>query len=154
MDESDLYDEPILARARTVPRLGRLTAPDISVERVSRVCGSRVTVDLKVDGGRVVDFAQAVDACALGKASAAILGSAIIGCSAGDIRDAVQRLRAMLKHRAPAPGGRWADLGILAPVADIPTRHASVLLPFEAAEEALARLDAQATGTTGQTATG
>ena len=142
MDESDLYDEPILNKAASASRLQRLSNPDVTVERVSRVCGSRIAVDLTMAGDRVAEFGQRVEACALGRASAAILADAVIGRTADEIHGAADQLRQMLKHRKPAPGGVWADLAILAPVADIPTRHASVLLPFDAVEEALGKLGA------------
>ena len=67
----DLYSARILKLAANMPRAGRLAAPDASSEKVSKLCGSRVIVDLKLSDGHVVDFAQDVKACALGQASAA-----------------------------------------------------------------------------------
>ena len=63
----DLYSTKILKLEANIPRAVRLPAPDASSEKVSKLCGSRVTVDLKLQGGRVVDFAQHVRACALGQ---------------------------------------------------------------------------------------
>ena len=89
------------------------------------------------DDGRVVDFAQDVRACALGQASAAVLGANVIGADLAEIRSARDALRAMLKEGGPAPLGRFADLAVLEPVKDYPARHASTLLAFEAAVEAM-----------------
>jgi NifU-like protein involved in Fe-S cluster formation len=135
----DLYSAKLLRLAANLPRVGRLAAPHASAEKVSKLCGSRVVVDVNVDGDLVVDFAQDVKACALGQASAAVLGSAIVGASASEIELARDQFRAMLKQGGPAPEGRFADLAMLAPVKDYPARHASTLLAFEAAAEAVRR---------------
>lgn len=137
----DLYSSRILALAANMPRAGRLAAPQASAEKVAKLCGSRIIVDLVLKEGRVSDFAQEVQACALGQASAAILGANIIGATVDEIRQARDGLRAMLKEAGSAPEGRFADLGVLAPVRDYPARHASTLLAFEAALEAAAAID-------------
>jgi NifU-like protein involved in Fe-S cluster formation len=136
----DLYSSRILALAANMPRAGRLAAPEASSEKVAKLCGSRIVVDLVLTDGRVSDFAQEVQACALGQASAAILGANIIGASVAEIRKARDGLRDMLKQAGPAPQGRFADLGVLAAVKDYPARHASTLLAFEAALEAAAKV--------------
>ena len=138
----DLYSAKVLALAANLPRLGRLAAPDGSAERVSKLCGSRVLVDVKVDGDRVADFAQEVKACALGQASASVLGAHIMGASVDELESARDQFRAMLKSGGSPPDGRFADLAMLAPVKDYPARHASTLLAFEATVEAVR----QATG--------
>lgn len=137
----DLYSSRILALAANMPRAGRLAAPQASAEKVAKLCGSRIVVDLVLTDGLVSDFAQEVQACALGQASAAILGANIIGATIDEIRQARDGLRAMLKEAGSAPEGRFADLGVLAPVRDYPARHASTLLAFEAALEAAAAID-------------
>jgi NifU-like protein involved in Fe-S cluster formation len=132
----DLYSAKILTLAANMPRAGRLDAPDASSEKISKLCGSRVLVDLKLKDGQVVDFAQEVKACALGQAAAAVLGAHVIGARVDEIESARDQLRAMLKAGGPAPEGRFVDLKALEPVKDYPARHASTLLAFEAAVEA------------------
>ena len=135
----DLYSARLLKLAANMPRLGRLTAPDASSEKVSKLCGSRVVVDLTVEGDRVAEFALDVKACALGQASAAVLGANVVGASLSEIEMARDQFRAMLKAGAEAPEGRFSDLSMLAPVKDYPARHTSTLLAFEAAAEAVRR---------------
>jgi NifU-like protein involved in Fe-S cluster formation len=132
----DLYSTKILRLAAEMPRAGRLSAPQASSEKVSKLCGSKVTVDLCVEDGRISDFAQDVQACALGQASAAILGEHVMGATVEEIVSARDELRAMLKTNGPAPQGRFAELSVLEVVKDYPARHASTLLAFEAAAEA------------------
>lgn len=133
----DLYSAKLLKLAANMPRVGRLAAPDASVEKVAKLCGSRVVVDVVVDGDRVVDFAQEVKACALGQAAASVLGAEVVGATLPELEVAVQQFRAMLKTGASAPDGRFSDLAMLAPVKDYPARHASTLLAFEAVTEAV-----------------
>jgi NifU-like protein involved in Fe-S cluster formation len=132
----DLYSARILRLAANMPHAGRLASPDASAEKVSRLCGSKVVVDVRVKDGVIIDFAQDVRACALGQAAAAILGDQIIGAEVQEVEAARDALRAILKDGGPAPVGRFADLAALAQVRDYPARHASTLLAFEAAAEA------------------
>ena len=134
----DLYSAKILGLAANMPHAGRLAHPDASAERTSKLCGSRVSVDVMVDeDGRVADFAQDVKACALGQASAAVLGGHVIGARLDEIEMARNALRDMLKADGPPAEGRFAELAVLEAVKDYPARHASTLLAFEAAVEAV-----------------
>jgi NifU-like protein involved in Fe-S cluster formation len=133
----DLYSAKILTLAANLPHSGRLPAPQASSEKVSKLCGSKVVVDVVMDGDRVADFAQDVQACALGQASAAVLGAGVIGASVAEIDEARAALYAMLKNGGSPPKGRFSDLAMLAPVKDYPPRHASTMLAFEAAAEAV-----------------
>ena len=133
----DLYSARLLKLAANIPRLGRLATPDGQAERTAKLCGSHISVEVTLDGDRVTDFAQEVKACALGQAAAAVLGTHVVGATAGELEVARDQFRAMLKDGAPAPDGRFSDLFMLAPVKDYPARHASTLLAFEAVTEAV-----------------
>lgn len=141
----DLYSARILTLVANMPRAGRLSAPDASAEKTAKLCGSRIIVDVALDeAGKVADFAQEVSACALGQASAAVLGAQVIGADLAELELARDALAAMLKLNGPPPAGRFAELAVLEPVKDYPARHASTLLAFEAAVEAVRK----ATGAT------
>ena len=140
MSDSDLiklYSGRILELAASIPHLGRLEAPDGTAKRRSPLCGSTVTVDLRVKDGRVVDFAQDVKACALGQAAASVLGGVVIGRTRAEVEAARDALTAMLKAGGPAPDAPFADLEILTAARDYKNRHASILLPLEATVEAM-----------------
>jgi NifU-like protein involved in Fe-S cluster formation len=133
----DLYSAKILSAAANTPRAGRLALPDGSSEKISKLCGSKITIDVAMADGAVSDFAQDVKACALGQAAAAVLGAHIIGATEAEIVGARDALYAMLKAGGPPPQGRFSDLAMLEPVKDYAPRHASTLLAFEAAVEAV-----------------
>ena len=132
----ELYSATILRLAANMPRAGRLAAPDASAEKVARLCGSRIVVDVRMEDGRIVDFAQEVKACALGQAAAAVLGAHVIGATPEEIEVARDAFRVMLKAGGQPPTGRFSDLSMLEPVKDYPQRHASTMLAFEATAEA------------------
>lgn len=136
-DLVSLYSGRILALAADIPHLGRLEAPQASVKRRSPLCGSTVTVDLDVAQGRVVRFAQDVKACALGQASAAILGGAVLGASLEEIARGRDELLAMLKSDGPAPQAPFEGLEVLIPAREYKNRHASIMLALDATLEAI-----------------
>ena len=133
---STLYNRDILRLASSIPHLGRIDGPGASVERRSPVCGSRIIVDLSLDGdGRVAALGQEVKACALGQASASLMGANALGATAADLAEARDALAAFLRGTREDPG-RWPGLGVLAVARPFAARHASILLAFEAAAEA------------------
>ena len=138
---NDIYNKRILELAADIPRIGRLEAPDATATAHSKLCGSTVTVDLKMADGVVSDFAHEVKACALGQASSSIMARNIIGATPAELRALRDQMRAMLKENGPAPTGQWADCEVLTPVRDYKARHASTLLTFEAVVDALTQID-------------
>jgi NifU-like protein involved in Fe-S cluster formation len=141
---NDVYNRRILELAGSIPRIGRLDAPDASATAHSKLCGSTVTVDLKMDGDTVTDFAHDVKACALGQASSSIMARNVVGAKADELRDLRENVRRMLKENGAAPAeGRWADIAVLEPVRDYKARHASTLLTFDAVVDAISQIEAK-----------
>jgi NifU-like protein involved in Fe-S cluster formation len=139
----DIYNKQILTFAGAIPRIGRLESPDASATAHSRLCGSTVTVDLKMDGDVVTDFAHEVKACALGQASSSIMASQVIGARADELRAVRETMRKMLKEGGTPPGGRFGDLKFLEPVRDYKARHASTMLIFDAVVDAIGQIEAK-----------
>ncbi|GGE42456.1 iron-sulfur cluster assembly scaffold protein [Actibacterium pelagium] len=138
-EDSDLiklYSQRILALAADIPHLGELEEPTGSAKKRSPLCGSTVKVDLVVEDGKVADYAQDVKACALGQASAAVVGAAIVGTTRDQIAKARDQLKAMLKDNGPTPSAPFDGLEVLMPARDYKNRHASILLTLDAALDA------------------
>src|SRR5215208_6493105 len=129
---NDIYNKRIIELAGNIPRLGRLPAPDASATAHSKLCGSTVKVDLKMEGPVVIDFAHEVKACALGQASSSIMARHVVGSTASELRELRAAMRRMLKEDGPVPSGKWEDLAVLEPVRAFKARHASTLLTFDA----------------------
>ncbi len=135
-----IYNRGVLDLAGNLSRLGRLEAPDASATAQSRLCGSTVTVDLKMDGDHVVDFAHEVRACALGQAAAAVMAKNVVGATEDELRTVRDEMRRMLKENGPPPEGRFAELAVLEPVRDYRPRHASTMLTFDAVVDAIDKI--------------
>ncbi|MDG1168134.1 MAG: iron-sulfur cluster assembly scaffold protein [Sulfitobacter sp.] len=132
-----LYSARILALAADIPHLGRLEAPDATMKRRSPLCGSAVTVDVRVQDGRLVDLGQDVKACALGQAAAAVAGAAAVGATLDQITKGRDQLRAMLKEQGPVPDAPFDGFEVLTPAVAYKNRHASIMLSMEAIVEAM-----------------
>lgn len=140
----DIYSDRILELAGGISHIGRLAEPHGTAVAHSKLCGSTVTVDLRMADGKVAEFGQIVKACLLGQSACAVMGREIVGSEPQELRAVGRQMRAMLKADGPAPSGRWSDLGVLEPVRTYKGRHASVLLIFDAVETALAMAEAKA----------
>ena len=137
----EIYNAKILGFAGNIGRIGRLARPDATATAHSKLCGSTGTVDNRMDGDMVADFAHEVKACALGQASSSVMARAVVGATAQELRAVRETMRAMLKENGPPPEGRFADLKYLEPVRDYKARHASTMLTFDAVVDALGQVE-------------
>ena len=140
---NDIYNKRIIELAGNIPRLGRLAEPDASATAHSKLCGSTVKIDLRMDGSVVTDFAHDVKACALGQASSSIMASHVVGSTADELRELRETVRKMLKENGSPPQGKWADIALLEPVRDYKARHASTMLTFDAVVDAISQIEAK-----------
>ncbi|GGD19034.1 iron-sulfur cluster assembly scaffold protein [Aquisalinus flavus] len=138
-----IYSNALLEAAGSIPRARRLDDADATARKFSRVCGSEVTVDLKLEEGVVSDFAVSAKACALGQASSSLMAKTIIGATPEELRMLHRQMVAMLKEEGPVPAGeRFAELAKLEPIREYPARHASTLLVFDAVIDCLDHIEA------------
>jgi SUF system NifU family Fe-S assembly protein len=141
---NEVYNKRIIELAGNSPRLGRLPDAEATATAHSKLCGSTVTVDLKMEGDEVTDFAHEVKACALGQASSSIMARHVIGAKADELRNLRETVRSMLKENgAPPSEGKWADIAVLEPVRDYKARHASTMLTFDAVVDAIGQIEAK-----------
>ncbi len=139
----DVYNAKILKFAGNISRIGRLESADASAKAHSKLCGSTVVVDLKMQDHKVADYAHEVKACALGQAASSIVASKIIGSGEGELRQVRDEMRNMLKQNGQPPKGRFDALKYLEPVRNHKARHASTLLVFDAIVDALDQIAAK-----------
>ncbi len=140
---NEIYNRKILEFAADIPRLQRLDAPGATAVAISRLCGSKVTVDVDMENGVVSDFGHEVKACALGQASSSIMARHVVGSTPEELRQVRGQMYAMLKENGAPPSGKWADLEALLPVRDFKARHASTLLTFDAVVDAVGQIEAK-----------
>ena len=124
------YTREILRLAASIPYLERFDDLEGATERRSPTCGSRMRVAVELDwAGRVRIFRQAVEACAYGQATAALVGGHAVGRSADEVRDALAELEAWLAGNGEVPTA-WPGLDVLEPARARKGRHGAILLPF------------------------
>ncbi|MFV0292447.1 MAG: iron-sulfur cluster assembly scaffold protein [Paracoccus sp. (in: a-proteobacteria)] len=136
-DMMQLYSKRILALAADIPHLGKISDAQGSAMKRSPQCGSMVTAHVRMENGRISGFGQEVRACALGQASAGVLGQGVMGASRDEIAKGTEQLAAMLKGNGPVPDEPWQGLEVLMPAQDYPNRHASIMLSWQAVLEAI-----------------
>jgi NifU-like protein involved in Fe-S cluster formation len=134
-----LYNRDILRLAASIPHQGRLEQPHASAEKRSPLCGSRVIVDVVLDReGRIIALGQEVKACALGQASAALMGAHALGRNHEELAQGRDALAQFLSGERQDPGS-WPGLELFRDAQSYKARHPSILLAFEAAAEAAAK---------------
>jgi nitrogen fixation NifU-like protein len=131
-----LYQAEILRLAKEGRGNQRLEAPDASARVDNPLCGDRVTIDLKLTGGKIAAVGHRVQGCALCEASAALIRENAPGASLDDLESVRRHLLAYLEGSDDVELD-WKELESFAPVRDFKTRHDCVRLPFDAALKAL-----------------
>jgi NifU-like protein involved in Fe-S cluster formation len=126
-----IYTRDILRLAASIPHHVRFEALEGETEIRSPTCGSRVRVSVAMDGDRVASVSQAVEACAFGQASAALMGAEAQGKTDADLRVAIDGITAWLGGDDVAVAA-WPGLAVLDPARSRTARHGAILLPFRA----------------------
>ena len=131
------YTREILRLAATIPYLERFEDLEGATERRSPTCGSRMRVAVELDwADRIVRFRQAVEACAYGQATAALMGGHAMGRSAEEVGAALAELEAWLTGKGDVPSA-WPGLDVLEPAVARKGRHGAILLPFRTLQAAI-----------------
>jgi len=146
---NEIYNAKILELAGNIPFCQRLSDSDGSAVRHSKLCGSKVSVDLKFNDGVVVEYGQEVKACALGQAASSIMARHIIGSTPEELCEIRDQVYAMLKEDGAPPQGKWADIAALQPVKDFKARHTSTMLVFDAVCDVIKALKPKESSLTG-----
>lgn len=140
----DIYNRRILEFAGNIDHLGRLDAPDATATVHSKLCGSTVTVDLKMQNRIITEFAHDLKACALGQATSSVMARTITGASTDELKALRDTMYRMLKEDGPAPTGRFEDFKYFEPVRAYKARHASTLLTFDAVVDCINQIESKA----------
>ena len=135
------YHSAILDHSRTPHRRGALANPTHGGCGENALCGDSLSVQLRVEAGRIVDYAFEAEACAIVVATASMLGDALVGHEPARLEAIEADLRRLLGQTLPEPdealGGRLGELADLAEMRALPRRHRCVTLALEAVRAAL-----------------
>jgi nitrogen fixation NifU-like protein len=147
MDSKQLYQEVILDHNRKPRNWGKLADATHRAEGVNPLCGDHIWIALKVDGDRIGAIAFEGESCAICKASASMMTTAVKGKTAAEAESLVAHFRAMAtgKEDLETSGRHLGRLTVFAGVRDLPARVKCAILPWHTLHAAFAR---EATATT------
>lgn len=150
-DATTLYQalKQCVGRVRRDRRLP--SPPALSATAHSPTCGSSVTLDAVIEDGVIRELGHRVRACSLGQAATAMLLDHAEGLTA----ERAAKIRAQLQALLRDGQGHcdWPEFEAFAHASQMPARHGSALLPFDALEQ-LFQLAAQGAGRSTEPAQG
>lgn len=132
MDPKELYQEVILDHNRKPRNWGRLDQATHRAEGVNPLCGDHIWLALGLDGDRIAAIAFEGEGCAICKASASMMTTAVKGKSVADAETLIEHFRAMATGRenVAASGTVLGRLTVFAGVKDLPSRVKCAILPW------------------------
>ena len=136
---TDLYQEVILDHNRRPRNFGRLDGASHRAEGYNPLCGDRLSLFLRVDGGVIGDVRFEGSGCAISKASASLMTDSIKGRNVEEVRRLFERFHRMV---TTPPGQSVEDLGklsVLAGVREFPIRVKCASLAWHTLKAALER---------------
>jgi nitrogen fixation NifU-like protein len=135
----DIYQAAIMDRARRPRNQGRLLDFDVEVQETNRLCGDRVTLNLRRDAeGRIAAVGYHARACAICVAATDLMAEIIPGMTAETAREAAAEFEARLRDGEPmADDSVLAPLLVFRPLRDVPSRIGCATLGWRALLKAL-----------------
>ncbi len=136
----DLYQEVILDHGRRPRNFHRIDGATAAVEGFNPLCGDHYTVYVKLDrdrGDRIEDLAFEGSGCAISKASASLMTSALKGKTVAEAEETFRRFQAMVVEGDRAMAGELGKLAVLQGVCAFPTRVKCASLVWHALHSAL-----------------
>lgn len=139
-DIGRLYENNVREWARKSRNDARLVPADLSVRRISPVCGSAVTLDIRHNQEVITGLGYQARACTLGMASTAVVVSAAPGCSFSGVHEVGEKLSHLLAGEDVRFPEEWRALEMFIAARSFKARHGSILLPFQVLADAAEQL--------------
>jgi nitrogen fixation NifU-like protein len=138
-DLSDLYQEVILDHNRRPRNFGTLPDATAVAQGYNPLCGDKLSLYLKVEGGRIAAVAFEGSGCAISKASASLMTDAVKGQPIAEVLALFDRIHEMLTAPIDQPIDESAvgKLAALAGVREFPVRVKCASLAWHTLKSAL-----------------
>ena len=135
---SSLYQDMILDHNRSPQNYGRLESANRRMEGNNPLCGDRLTVWLKMDGDRIEDAAFEGSGCAISKASASLMTTAVKGKSRDEAEQLFEDFRRLVTGMlSPEEACNMGKLAVFSGVSEYPVRVKCASLSWHALMAAL-----------------
>jgi nitrogen fixation protein NifU and related proteins len=125
----ELYQEVILDHNRR-PRNFRTMDDGQKAEGYNPLCGDRLTVYLRLEGGRIQDASFQGSGCAISKASASLMTDSVKGKTLEEANALFERFHRMITGGTDEPAGDLGKLSVFAGVRQFPVRVKCATLPW------------------------
>lgn len=147
-DLRDLYQQVILDHYRAPRNFGPLEPVSSCAEGYNPLCGDKVKVYLRTDGGRIEGLTFEGVGCAISTASASLMTEAVRGLERSEAEALLASFLAVMTGDGEGKGGvPLGKLEVLSGVKDYPVRIKCATLAWHALRAALEGGDAEAVST-------
>lgn len=136
-DLSELYQSVILDHNKSPRNFHDMPDASAHAEGRNPLCGDAYTVWLRMDGDQIADASFQGNGCAISKASASLMTTAVKGKSAAEAEAMFEKFHEMLTGGATDLSGMPAGVKALSGVKAFPMRVKCATLSWHAMKEAL-----------------
>jgi len=137
-DLRDLYQAVILDHNAKPRNYGKVAQPSGEAQGFNPLCGDRLTLTLSVEGDRIADLKFEGSGCAISRASASLMTSAIKGKTRAEAEALYQRFHELLTTEAAVDPEALGKLAVFAGVREFPARVKCATLGWHVLKNALA----------------
>jgi len=136
---NELYQQLILEHNKSPRNFRTIEHADKTVEGYNPLCGDHYTIYLNMKDDRITDASFQGAGCAISKASASMMTSAIKGATVKEVEELFQKFHAVVTGKlGPDPDVEdLGSLGALAGVAEFPARIKCASLAWHAMHSVL-----------------
>ena len=146
MSSEALYQELILEHNRKPRNFREIENADRKVEGHNPLCGDALTLWVKLDGETIADVSFKGQGCAISKASASLMTSAVKGKSRRDAEELFEKFHHLVTGTLPeSEQGSLGPLRALGGVSRFPLRVKCASLAWHAMHSAIADGDGEVT---------
>ena len=137
-DLDALYQEIILDHNRRPRNYGELAGADRSVAGRNPLCGDEMTLWVRVEDDRITEATFVAQGCAVSKASASLMTTAVKGKTRSEAEELFERVHKLVTGKLSADERKgMGALAALGGVARFPIRVKCASLPWHALRKAL-----------------
>ena len=138
-DLKALYQEVILDHNKNPRNFKKLEDADCSVEGYNPLCGDHYTIFLKMDGEVISEIAFQGSGCAISKASASVMSTAVKGKTRAEAEVLFEKFHHLVRGEMQGETGidELGKLAAFSGVSEFPARVKCAILPWHTMKNAI-----------------
>jgi len=132
----ELYRRVIMDHYQSPRNRGKMEDPDVSVQLKNPSCGDRITLQMKVENGKIQDAKFEGEGCSISMSSASMMTQAVKGLELDQALDLADRFSKMLLGEE-VDKEDFEDIEALQGVSKFPARIKCATLAWKAMEQGI-----------------